>query len=138
VRRARDPETNRRRADAVEVEVALAKTDDDNEDDKALKLFYFFCMDESGTKLPPGDARLMARWGFDDDDDDDDDDRPGDTNDTSDPSFAGALAGDRKDCVSDGAGDDVGDDVGDGEREPRGLFLLHPQLGIRWGVCVVI
>lgn len=64
----------------------------------------------------------MARRGFDDEDDE------GDTSDTNDPSFAGALAGDRKDWDKDGDG--VRDD--EGEREPRGLFLLHPQLGIRW------
>jgi hypothetical protein len=72
-------------------------------------------MGESGTKLPPGDARLMARWGFE---------GPGDTNDTNDSSFA-VLSGDRKDWDKDGDGD------GDGERRVV-VFLLHPQLGIRW------
>ena len=81
-------------------------------------------MGESGTKLPPGDARLMARWwGFEG--------PPGDTNDTNDSSFAVLFGGDRKDWDKDGEGE------GEGEGERRVVvvvFLLHPQLGIRCGV----
>ena len=87
-------------------------------------------MGESGTKLPPGDARLMARCGFE---------GPGDTRDTNDSSFA-VFFGDRKDWDndSDGVGDGVGDDVGDGDGVPWWVFLLHPQPGIWESACGVI